>query len=142
MQNSIFGAEILIIGYGRIAKILTDYLLALKGNITVCARKEIARAKATLKGAKTLDFNSVYGKLPKFNIIINTVPSQILKKEELKLINKNAFIIDLASLPGGIDFDSAKELGLKTIQALALPGKYSPESSAEFIEQAINYEMM
>lgn len=139
--HTIFGAKILIIGYGRIGKILADYLLALKSNVSICARKEIARTKSELSGATAINFNELIETLPKYSVIINTVPKIILEKEELKLINKNALIIDLASLPGGIDFKTANEFGIKTIHALALPGKYSPKSSAEFIEQAINDEL-
>ena len=62
----------------------------------------------------------------------------IKEKEELEKIIPNALIIDLASKPGGIDFISAKKLGLNTIHALSLPGKYSPQSAAKFIEEAIN----
>ena len=140
--HTIFGAEILIIGYGRIGKILADYLLTLKANVSICARKEIARTEAELMGANALDFETLITHLPKFSIIINTVPTLIFKKEELNKINKNALIVDLASNPGGIDFEFADKIGIKTIHALSLPGKYSPKSAAEFIEQAINNELI
>ena len=45
-EKTLFGSNILIIGYGRIAKILAEYLKALKANVTVCARKEIAKTKS------------------------------------------------------------------------------------------------
>ena len=46
-------------------------------------------------------------------------------------------MIDLASLPGGVDFSAAQELGLKAVQALSLPGKTAPESAAEIIKQTV-----
>jgi len=63
---------------------------------------------------------------------------EILKEEELKKVNSNTLIIDLASKPGGIDFKAAEALGIKAMHTLSLPGKYSPESAAEYIEEAIN----
>ena len=137
-EHTIFGSEVLITGYGRIGKILADYLLALKAKVCVCARSEIARTNAELSGAKTIGFDKLKDSLHNYKIIINTVPMLLFKKEELKRINSNALVIDLASKPGGIDFISAKELGLNTIHALSLPGKYSPQSAAKFIEEAIN----
>ncbi|MBE6760954.1 MAG: hypothetical protein E7551_01545 [Ruminococcaceae bacterium] len=137
-EHTIFGSNILITGYGRIGKILTDYLIALKANVTVCARSKIARTSAELSGANTIGFDRLKDSLNKYKIIINTVPMLIFKQEELKNIKSDTLIIDLASKPGGIDFNAAKYMGLKTIHALSLPGKYSPQTAAEFIENAIN----
>ena len=46
-------------------------------------------------------------------------------------------MIDLASKPGGVDFNLAKELGLKVIWALSLPGKTAPITSGEIIKDTI-----
>ena len=137
-NHTIFGSEILITGYGRIAKILTNYLVALKANVSVCARKESARTEAKLSGADSFGFDKLIEELPKFKIIINTVPMLIFKGKELQKTNRSALVIDLASKPGGIDFSTADTLKIKTIHALSLPGKFSPKTAAEFIEDAIN----
>ena len=42
-----------------------------------------------------------------------------LTDEILAKVKKDALIIDLASKPGGIDFDAAKSYGLKVIWALS-----------------------
>lgn len=52
-------------------------------------------------------------------------------------IATNALIIDLASLPGGVDFESAKRMGIPTIHALSLPGKVAPKTSGEIIKNTI-----
>jgi len=36
-----------------------------------------------------------------------------------------------------VDFESAKQLGLKTIWALSLPGKVAPVSAALFIKETV-----
>ena len=46
-------------------------------------------------------------------------------------------IIDLASNPGGVDNEAAKERGIKSIWALALPGKVSPSTTADIIKDTI-----
>lgn len=136
-NHTIFGSNVLVMGYGRIGKILTRYLISLNANVTVCARNEIARADAELFGAKTIGFDKLKDSVAKQQIIINTIPTLILKKEELENTNSKVLIIDLASKPGGIDFFYAKHLGLRTIHALSLPGKFSPLTAAEFIEEVI-----
>ena len=42
----------------------------------------------------------------------------ILDKKRLERVRKDCIIIDLASKPGGVDFDAAKERGIKAILAL------------------------
>ena len=65
------------------------------------------------------------------------MPIQILDKNMLILLNKKTLIIDLASAPGGVDFDTAKKLGIKAILASALPGKVAPETAAEYIKNCV-----
>ena len=57
------------------------------------------------------------------DLIINTIPSRILDHEKLEMIGKECLVIDLASKPGGVDFDKAKLIGIKVIRALSLPGR-------------------
>lgn len=136
-SNTVFGSKILVLGYGRIARILSQYLTSLHANVTICARKELAKTTAYLEGMTAIGFDSLNEKLPENDVIVNTVPDLILDKNKLELANKNSLIIDLASKPGGLDFDAAESLNIKYIQALSLPGKFSPKSSAEYIEEAI-----
>ena len=137
-EHTVFESEILITGYGRIGKILTNYLLSLKANVSICARSEIARTEAKLSGANAFGFDKLVDAVPKFNIIINTIPMLIFKKNELEKIKSDTLIIDLASKPGGIDLNVAKFLELNVIHALSLPGKFSPKTAAKFIEETIN----
>ena len=75
--------------------------------------------------------------IPQADAIFNTIPSIILDESKLKLLNKDCLIIDLASKPGGVDFDKAKELGVKAIWALSLPGKVAPITAAKFIKETV-----
>ena len=134
---TLFGAEILMIGYGRIGNILSEYLLSLHSHVTVCARKEQARTLAKLKGCRAVGFGALEQSLAQADIIVNTVPSPVLGKKELLCVNPRSLIVDLASKPGGVDFVTSEILGIKAIHALSLPGKYSPKSAAKFIEETI-----
>lgn len=76
-------------------------------------------------------------KFGKYDIIFNTIPSMILDKERLNLLKKETIIIDLASKPGGVDFTTAKELGLNARLELGLPGRIAPITSAEYIYNVV-----
>ena len=131
----------LVVGYGRIGKILSKLLCDLKSNVTVSARKSQDRAWANINGYGSMDTPSKDNDLSKYDLIFNTVPKIIFDKEVLLKCSKNTVIIDLASMPGGIDKKEAENLGIKTIHALGLPGKYFPKTSVEIIKSAI-YELI
>lgn len=50
---------------------------------------------------------------------------------------RGALVIDLASLPGGTDFDAAEALGIRAEHALALPGKCAPDTAGALIAQTV-----
>ncbi len=134
IQNS----NILILGFGRVAKEVALKFKALGANVTCSARKESDLAWIKVLGYNLLNINYLKGKISNYDIIINTVPSMILDKEELSELNKNTLIIDLASRPGGVNFELAKQIGIKYVWALALPGRIAPKTSAEYIKECIN----
>ncbi len=55
----------------------------------------------------------------------------------MQYVKKECLLIDLASKPGGIDQEEAKKQDLKSIWALALPGKVAPVTTAKFIKDTI-----
>ena len=140
IQNTdtiIHGSNILILGFGRVAKTLAYKLKALDANITCAARKEADLAWIKAYGYNVLNINFIKDELKQFDVIVNTVPHVILGEEELKNVKNNVLLVDLASKPGGIDFKVADMLNIKYVWALALPGKIAALSSAEFIKEYI-----
>lgn len=131
------GSEVLILGFGRIGKVLARKLAGLAVKVTCAARKDEDLAWIQAYGHKATNINSIGENLKQFDIIINTVPHMILTEERLKNVKKDCLLIDLASNPGGIDKKAVKDLNLKFVWALSLPGKVAPTTSAEFIKETI-----
>lgn len=127
---TLHGANVLIMGYGRIGKILMDLLLGFHANVSVAARKDSDFAWIKTKGGSVTHYDKLNSELFKFDIVFNTVPAMMLDKDRLSILKRECVIIDLASKPGGIDFETARELGINAIWALALPGKFAPKSAA------------
>ncbi len=122
-------AKILVCGFGRIGKFLTNILQPMGTDLTVSARKpdDLLKIKALkAKAALTTELKDC----GEFDLIINTVPSLIFDEKLLKTITGKTVIIDLASMPGGIDKAAAEKLGIKAIHATGLPGKMAPLESA------------
>lgn len=135
-DSTINGSQVLITGYGRIGKVLSEMLRGMGADVTISARKKSDLAWIKLNGFNcevTGDFTDIN----RYGIIFNTVPSMVFDKNILDNINSDILIIDLASKPGGVDFEAAEKLGIKTIHALSLPGKTAPKSAGEIIESTI-----
>ena len=117
------GSNILILGFGRIGKILAKMLEGFGVNLYCEARKKEDLAWIEAFGYKKVPLQNLSQNLGKFDIIFNTIPSIILDEEKLKLLKKDLLIIDLASSPGGVDRDISKKMGIKNIFATGLPRK-------------------
>ena len=133
----IHGSKVLILGFGRIGKVLARKLAGLSAKVTCAARKDEDLAWIKAYGHNEININTLGENLGEFDIIINTVPHLILNKERMQYVKEDCLLIDLASNPGGIDKKEAKERNLKLIWALALPGKVAPVTTAEFIKDTI-----
>ena len=121
----------------RLGKLLAKTLKAFECRIDVAARKEEDFAWIDAYGYKKVTYSSLDDKLSEYDVIFNTVPVLLLDEPMLEKINKDCLIIDLASKPGGIDFDKAKDLGIKTNWALGLPGKVAPKTAAKYMKRII-----
>lgn len=133
----IHGSNVLILGFGRIGKVLARKLAGLAARVTCAARKDEDLAWIKAYGHMATNINSIGENLSKYDIIINTVPHLILTQDRLDYVKEDCLLIDLASNPGGIDKKAAKNKNLKLIWALALPGKVAPITTAEFIKDTI-----
>jgi len=134
---TIHSSKALVIGYGRTGKILAHRLASLGCDVTVSARKYADFAWIEAYGYKHTDTNSLGKNLSQYDIIFNTVPALVLGRERLAELKKDSLVIDLASKPGGVDFQAAKELGTNVIWALSLPGKCSPQTAGRIIRDTI-----
>lgn len=131
------GSNVLILGFGRIGKVLARKMSGLSAKVTCAARKDEDLAWIKAYGHRATNINFLGENLSEFDIIINTVPRLILTEERTAFVKADCLLIDLASNPGGIDKKAAKDRKLKLIWALALPGKVAPVTTAEFLKETV-----
>lgn len=135
-EGVISHSRCLVCGYGRIGKILCEKLCALNADVTVSARKQEDLAYISTKNCTAVRTENLCTLSP-FDIIFNTVPALVFDKKVLSHIAKDALLIDLASAPGGVDFECASRLSIPTIHALSLPGKAAPKTAGQIIKNTI-----
>lgn len=136
MENTaitLFGSSCLVVGYGRIGKILSADLKHLGAKVTVSARKCSDFAWIEANGLRHIPTSQLANHAGEFDIIFNTVPHLVLNEQVLRQMKPDTLIVDLASVPGGVDFDAAAKLGIRAVQALSLPGKVAPRTAAKIV---------
>ncbi len=140
MKNTDFtlcSSNVLVIGNGRIGKIISKMLAGIGAKVTTTARKGEDFAYIESMGLDFEHSENLSKVLPKADVIVNTVPHRIIKDDDYRLIKKGSFIIDLASMPGYINKDLCKLNSIKFEHALSLPGKSAPKSAGYAIYKAI-----
>lgn len=126
--------KILIAGYGRISRALTKFLSVLGSDITVYARKAEQRAWAKMHGVKTID---KIGVLDKYDVVINTAPSELFGRESISTAQKDALFMDLSARPGYVSREICEECGVKLIFLPGLPAVSAPRSAGEAAARAV-----
>lgn len=131
-EVTLCGTPCLVVGFGRIGKLLAHRLRGLGAEVTVSARRLDDLAWIDAFGYRGLHTNRLTGKLGDFRVVFNTVPHTVLSEDLLRELPQDCVLIELASQPG-FDRAAAEALGLKCISALGLPGKAAPETAARAI---------
>ncbi len=129
-------ANVLILGYGRIGKVLSRMLLGIGSHVAVEARSSGDIAWIEESGCQAVSLDRLDDILGTQDIIFNTVPAILLDRSRLGKLSPECRIIDLASHPGGVDFEAAEDLGIHATQNPGLPGLVAPRSAARVICQS------
>lgn len=136
------GASVLILGFGRVGQALAPRMHALGAEVTVAVRRAEQRALAAMMNLTAEHTEGLKEHLHLYDLVINTVPAQVLGVEELAAMKERAAVLDLASMPGGVDDESAAALGVKVVHALGLPGKEAPLTAGRYLRDTVYHLMM
>lgn len=129
------GLRVLIVGMGRIGRALAEILKGFGSDVTAAVHNAKGAANARIHGIRSICTDKMDCD---YDLVFNTVPHIIFDRALLSQFGEKTLFIDLASKPGGIDFDAAAELGIKAIWALGLPGKTAPITSGEIIAETVS----
>lgn len=113
--------DTLVLGFGRVGKVTAEVFKSIGANVVATARKNSDLAFGEAMKIKMKKTSETLKSPQGIKLVINTVPALLVDKKVLDKLDKDCLVIDLASRPGGVDFDYAKEIGIRTIWALSLP---------------------
>ncbi len=137
MPITLHGCNAMVLGFGRIGKVLTKMLNGLGCSVFAEARKYSDIAWIRSYGYTPILLSKLSDYVGGMDVIFNTIPSLVLDSILLRKIEHDCLIIDLASRPGGVNFERANELGIKTVWALSLPGIVAPITAAKYLKDTI-----
>lgn len=98
---TLHGARVLVIGYGRVGRLVAHRFAALGAKVSVAARKFSDLAWAEALGYGVEQTGALVGWLCAYDLVVNTVPARVLSEKELRDLKPGCLVMDLASKPGG-----------------------------------------
>lgn len=137
MDTTIHGCRAVILGMGRIGTTLARDLHALGAQVGVVSREPGELARAYEMGCHRMEMKNLSLALREADVVFNTIPAPVLGAEILRLMNSDTIVIDLATQPGGTDFEAANRYGVKAILAPGLPGKVAPRMAGRVLAELI-----
>ena len=119
--RTLWGAEVLVLGFGPVGQALAVRLSALAESL----------------GLRAAPLTALAGLAPAFDTVVNTIPAPVLGDGVLARLRSGSLIVDLASKPGGTDFAAAARRGHRAIHALSLPAACAPETAGEAVARTV-----
>ncbi len=134
---TLWGANILVCGFGRVAKILISRLVGFCPNLYVCARNSTAFSLLDSFNVKKFHTKDLCEHINKFDIIFNTADATLFDKEVLKNAKKDSLFIELASGNIGFSKEFIESNYIRFVSAPALPGKTAPYTAGKILAETV-----
>lgn len=134
---NLHGSACLVTGWGRCGEALAHTLKGMDAHVTVGGRSPAGLARAGCYGYDTLLLENLDAQIPAFDFIFNTIPAMVLDAALASRMKPDAVVIDIASAPGGVDFDACRRHSVRAKLCPGLPGAYSPMSSGRILYEAV-----
>lgn len=135
---TLHGSNVMVLGFGRVAKVLASKLKGLDVKLFCAARSKKDLALINAMGYNVVDFKNLNDYISNMNIIFSTIPTMVLGESRLKILQQDCLIIDLSSSPGSVDYSVAKKLNINARLELAIPSKVAPKSAAKYMKDIID----
>lgn len=131
------GSNILILGFGKCGTNIASRLNAFNCRVTIYDHTPVHLSQAQSYGYDILEYSDFNESLKNFDIIINTVPSEIFTDFHMSLLKNECVLFEIASKPYGLNKELVKKYNLSLITSPGLPGVTAPKSAGELIAKSI-----
>jgi dipicolinate synthase subunit A len=136
-EFTIHGSKVTVLGFGRIGMSVAAKFDALGADVHVGSIHDADIARISQMGMHAFFLDRLPEVVQNSDILINTIPALVVKRPVIEQLPTQGLIIDLASKPGGVDFEYAKKRGIQAIHALGLPGIVAPKTAGNILSVVI-----
>lgn len=134
---TIHGSKVMVLGLGRIGMSIARTFSAIGAKVSVAAKESSQLARITEMGLTPVQIEELKDSIEPIDICINTIPAMVLDQKVLLRMTPKSLIIDVASHPGGTDFEFAEKQGIKALMAPGLPGIVAPKTAGQIIANVL-----
>lgn len=134
---TIHSSRVIVSGFGRVGHTVANKFSALGAKVSVVANRIHDLARIEEMGLTAVHLSKLEENVSNCDILINTIPAKVIEKRHIQKLPSHALIFDLASSPGGTDFEYAKQRGIKAILAKSLPGVVAPKTAGKILANVI-----
>lgn len=136
-DHTIHSSNVIVTGFGRVGHTVANKLHALGAKVTTGSNnlRELARAKEM--GMEAVPLDQLTEHANRCDLLINTIPAPVINQAIIEKLPSHSVIIDLASKPGGTDFEYAKKRGIRAILAKSLPNIVAPKTAGKILADVI-----
>ena len=129
--------KVLVVGYGRCGKAVCKLLKNCGMKVTSVSRRRETKALAENDGIFVEDLTNLNRIISDFDIIINTVPANIINRVSVGKLDQKNIYIEIASKPYGFDISEYDVFNFKYILGESLPGKFAPVAAGYNIADTV-----
>lgn len=115
-----------VIGYGNCGREICRILKNCGADVTAFVMRENSAVEAEENGIRSDKCSNIDGKLSEFDIMVNTVPVNIIGEQALESLTEKNLYIEIASAPYGFDVKKAGDYRFEFVLASSLPAKFTP----------------
>ena len=119
----IYHSQIHVLGYGHCGQVIVRDFIALQAYVHVGIRNRQLFEDIEKTGAKPYHLDHM--DLSDCDVLINTIPSQVVTSSKLDQAPTSMMILDIASYPYGVDHHYALSKGFNSIILPSIPSKYA-----------------
>lgn len=119
----IYHSQIHVLGYGHCGQVIVRDFIALRAYVHVGIRNCQLFEDIEKAGAKPYHLDHM--DLSDCDVLINTIPSQVVTSSKLDQAPTSMMILDIASYPYGVDHHYALSKGFNSIILPSIPSKYA-----------------
>jgi dipicolinate synthase subunit A len=131
---TIMGSRCVCTGFGRVGQSMAVLLRGMGADVTLCARNESQRARATGFGLRSKSMARLAAELATADFAFQSASGNegyLLTREVLEQANPKIVIIELSSPPSGTDLEACEQLGLTAIWARGQAGSAPRTAGAD-----------